>query len=197
MAVDGTHATWWNKAVAMASTVGNFVVAINLANRAIDVCCLFKVDTELCMPRVCARQTHRDNAVAVFPSDYFKKAVTIPMLDELCGHLEAEFEKHQQIVAKGLSLIPENIAAHPEKSKLAALAFAEQCQDDFLDGHSLATFSAELNRWCNNAVTSSEKGLKFPSLLVASLALVKSSLSPCIERLLSVIAILTCHAMLL
>ena len=91
---------------------------------------------------------------------------------------------------KELSLIPENIAAHPEKSKLAALAFAEQCQDDLPDGHSLATYSAELNRWCDNAVTSSEKGLKLPSSLVASVALAKSSLSPCIERLLSVIAVL-------
>ncbi|XP_062510456.1 uncharacterized protein LOC134186492 [Corticium candelabrum] len=135
MAVDGTHANWWDKAVAMVSTV----------------------DTEPSMPRVCARQTHRDNAFAVSPSDYFKKAVTILMLDELCGHLDAKFEKHQQIVVKGLSLIPENIAAHPEKSRLAALAFAEQCQDDLLNGHSLATFSAELNRWCDNAVTSSEK----------------------------------------
>ena len=101
MAVDGTHANWWDKAVAMASMVGNFVVAIKLANRGIDVCCLFKVDTEPSMPRVCARQTHRDNAVAVSSSDYFKKAVTVPMLDELCGRLDAKFEKHQQIVVKG------------------------------------------------------------------------------------------------
>jgi hypothetical protein len=146
MAVDGTRANWWDKAVAMASAVGNFVVAIKLANHGIDVCCLFNVDTEPSMPRVCARRTHRDKAVAVSPSDYFKKAVTIPMLDELCGRLDAKFEKHRQIVVKGLSLIPENIAAHPEKSKSAALAFAEQFQDDLPDGRSLATFSAEVNR---------------------------------------------------
>ena len=91
-AVDGTHANWWDKAVAMASTVGNFAVAIKLANRGIDVCCIFKVDIEPSVPRVCARHTHRDNAVAVSPSDYFKKAVTSPMLDELCGHSDAKFE---------------------------------------------------------------------------------------------------------
>jgi hypothetical protein len=67
MAVDGTHANWWDKEVAMASTVGNFVVAIKLANHGIDVCCLLKVNTEPSMPRVCARQTHRDNAIAVSP----------------------------------------------------------------------------------------------------------------------------------
>jgi hypothetical protein len=39
-------------------------------------------------------------------------------------------------------------------------------------------------------VTISEEGFKLPSSLVAFVALAKSSLSPCIERLLGVIAVL-------
>ena len=45
-----------------------------------------KVGEEPRIPRKCARQIQRNNVPATTPSEYYKRAISIPMLD----HLESE-----------------------------------------------------------------------------------------------------------
>ena len=51
-----------------------------------------EVGVEETMPRLCNRQTRRDNHDCVDPKDYFKKTVLIPFLD----HVLMEMEERQQ-----------------------------------------------------------------------------------------------------
>lgn len=54
--VDEYHEKWFIEAVDMAKSV----------------------DVQPAMPRICSRQTQRDNAPSSIPSEYFKRNVTIP-----------------------------------------------------------------------------------------------------------------------
>ena len=39
------------------------------------------IGVELCIPRLCGRQQHRDNVPARKPDEYYKGNLTIPLLD--------------------------------------------------------------------------------------------------------------------
>ena len=55
------HSQWYEKAVALAA----------------------KVNVKESKPRIASMQKNRDNPPSETPSEYFKKAITIPMLDHL------------------------------------------------------------------------------------------------------------------
>lgn len=42
-------------------------------------------------PGIAARQVHRENIPAISPSEYFKRAVTIPFLDEIVNQVKSRF----------------------------------------------------------------------------------------------------------
>jgi len=56
-----------------------------------------------CMPRMCGRQTLRDN---VTPDSYFKRSLTSAFLDHLSAEIETRFSDTAKKAAKGLNLIP-------------------------------------------------------------------------------------------
>ncbi|XP_065197012.1 52 kDa repressor of the inhibitor of the protein kinase-like [Sycon ciliatum] len=139
-------------------------------------------------PRTCGRQQHRANAPAATPQQYYERTLTIPMLDELSGHMESKFSKHQRTAGMGLSLLPASIVKSPATCKVAALAFATEYESDLPGDQSLSSFSAELDRWIALASTTAQADL--PSSVPDALLLAQSTLSPCILRLLSIVAVL-------
>jgi hypothetical protein len=54
------------------------------------------------IPRRCGRQRDRNNV----PAEYYKRSITIPFLDHLLSQLQSRFSSDQQLVARGLSLVP-------------------------------------------------------------------------------------------
>ena len=58
------------------------------------------------VPRRCGRQRGRDNVPAEEPAEYYKRSITIPFLDHLVTQLQSRFSNDQQLVARGLSLVP-------------------------------------------------------------------------------------------
>ena len=151
-------------------------------------CCCLQVSTNASMPRTCARQSHRANTPAVTPCEYYKKSLSIPILDELSGHMDSKFSKHQQVAAMGLSLLPQAIQNSPDTSKATAMSFAKEYQDDLPPGQSLTTFSAELDRWIDRATATPAESL--PTTITESIRLANTTLSPCIHQLLCVVAVL-------
>ena len=56
---------------------------------------LSEVGIEPSVPRRCGRQTQRSNVPADTPSEYFRRTISIPVLDHLFCELRSRFGKHQ------------------------------------------------------------------------------------------------------
>ena len=138
------------------------------------------------MPRICRRQTMRANVPADSPLEYFRKAVTFPLLDELAGQFATRFSKHQQVAASGLSLLPPSFRQSPEDSVTAVLNFARQHRHDLPEGQNMSTLEAELARW--QTVVSQLEESKVPTSLNDALLFAVNGLFPSITRLLQLLA---------
>ena len=82
--VDKYHATWFSESTVMAEKVGE----------------------EPRIPRRCARQIQRNNVPATTPSEYYKRAISIPRLDHLESEINSRFTELQSTAAKGMSIVP-------------------------------------------------------------------------------------------
>ena len=82
--VDTHHNKWFETVSKMCSSVG----------------------TTPSMPRTCGRQCHRTNTPASTPSEYFKRTITIPILDHFLVELDRRFSSHHQTAIQGLYLVP-------------------------------------------------------------------------------------------
>ena len=65
-----------------------------------------KVGEEPRIPRRCARRIQRNNVPATTPSEYYKRAISIPMLDHLESEINSRFAELQSTAAKGMSIVP-------------------------------------------------------------------------------------------
>ena len=81
--VDKHHATWFSESTVMAKKVGE----------------------EPRIPRRCARQIQRNNVPATTPSEYYKRAISIPMLDHLVKREFISLSELQSTAAKALSIV--------------------------------------------------------------------------------------------
>ena len=65
-----------------------------------------KVGEEPRIPRKCARQIQRNNVPVTTPSEYYKRAISIPMLDHLESEINSRFTELQNTATKGMSIVP-------------------------------------------------------------------------------------------
>ena len=64
------------------------------------------IGVELCIPRLCGRQQHRDSVPAGTPHEYYKRNLTIPLLDHVLVEMKSRFSIHHQNATCGLGFIP-------------------------------------------------------------------------------------------
>ena len=64
-----------------------------------------KVATTLSMPRICGRQHHRASLPASNPSEYFRRTITVPILNHLLSELDKRFSPHKKNAFQGLYLV--------------------------------------------------------------------------------------------
>ena len=81
--VDHYHDTWYDEAVALAQ----------------------EIEVQEQMPRHARHQSHRDNPPALSASEYFKRSITIPLIDHLISDLNARFDVTNINVYYGLSIV--------------------------------------------------------------------------------------------
>ena len=96
-------------------------------------------------PRRCKIQIYRDNCPAESPSEYYKRTITIPMLDHLSAETNERFSKHNCKILKGLYIIPsvfKNCSGVSWKDEF--LEFAEAYQEDLPSYRYIAT---EIEMW--------------------------------------------------
>ena len=67
---------------------------------------LSEVGIEPSVPRRCGRQTQWSNVPADTPSEYFRRTISIPVLDHLLCELRSRFGKHQRRALLGFSIVP-------------------------------------------------------------------------------------------
>lgn len=83
------------------------------------------VDVELALPRRCGRQQHRSNMPGDTPSAYYRRQVSIPLLDHMLTEIDRRFGPHQKVALQGLCLVPSvmlTMSAEDAKTKAASLA---------------------------------------------------------------------------
>ena len=64
------------------------------------------IRVELCIPRLCGRQQHRDNVPSGTPDEYYKPNLGIPLLDHVLMEMKSRFSIHQQSATHGLCVVP-------------------------------------------------------------------------------------------
>ena len=75
----------------------------------VEIAC--KVGIEECKPRTSKLQRNRNNIPSESVSDYFKKVVTIPLLDHLTVEIERRFDHGSISVYSGLVIIPSKMVS--------------------------------------------------------------------------------------
>ena len=102
--------------VAAVSEIDNVIAALQEVRENIDTChaqwfstiteMLSEVGMEPSVPRRCGRQTQWSNVPADTPSEYFRRTISIPVLDHLLSELKSRFGSHQRTALLGLSIVP-------------------------------------------------------------------------------------------
>lgn len=123
--VDFHHDAWYEKAVVLAT----------------------QLDIQPAVPRMCARQTNRNNVPATSVSSYFKRAITIPILDTMDQELHTRFPdntRHSVLLLMPSCVIDESIDVIGWKELiLEALSFYND------DLPTPAALDMELTIWYN------------------------------------------------
>ena len=91
--IDFYHDQWYQQAVSLAGKVG----------------------IEEWMPRTVGWQTTRNNHPASDVSEYYKRAITIPVIDHLNSALQARFDVNSVQVYNGLSIVPTKLISLANK----------------------------------------------------------------------------------
>ena len=164
--IDERHAAWWEEAVATAAGV----------------------NVEPSMPRTCGRQQGRSNTPATSPKEYFRRTVSVPLLDELLGQFDTRFGPLQLKICKGMSLLPSIAALNSAQAKADIMNFAAANEEDLPHGYSLRTMDAEVDNWLNIATSSAAEQL--PTSLVEAAEFAHNSLCRGVSILLLILATL-------
>ena len=94
------------------------------------------------VPRVVGRQQHRSNVEAGTPKDYYRTALTIPLLDHLISEMDTYFDTNNAAVMSSIPcLLPALLVSREGNPVQAAL----QCYVHYLP--SPQVFDMELFHW--------------------------------------------------
>ena len=134
------------------------------------------------VPRTCSWQRQRQNVPASSPSEYYRRALTIPILDELIGQMKTRFSNHHTLAMKAMYLVPALDCRNPIEGNAKVLDFAREYVDDLPPGQSLQTLAAELEHW--HLLLQELSSDELPSTTQEALRFAVDKLCPCITRLL-------------
>ena len=153
--IDDYHGIWYGK-------------ALNLAA---------KINVEVSLPRICSRHVPASDA-----SEYYKRTLTIPVLDYLISDLEARFEVSSVNAYYGLSIVPTQMLSLIEKSgvfswKQTFMKFSNVYEDDLPNPLGLDELELWKAYWVGfegthpSSVASTLKAISFDSFANIKIAL--------------------------
>lgn len=148
-----------------------------------DMAHVFNTDIEV--PRLCKKQTLRENHPGDTPKDYFRVSIAVPFLEHLVEQMKDRF-KNAQLAQDAMKLIPANILQQGPCFSVDAGQLVEIWGDDIPDR---AGLGAELHRWNTKWRNYNEPGA-LPSTLVKTLKVCNSDMFPNIHVFLRVLCTL-------
>ena len=83
------------------------------------------IGVELCIPRLCGRQQHRDNVPAETPDEYYKRYLTILLLYHVLMEMKSRFSIHQQSATYDLCFVPATMVLMEQAEALHKLTSVE------------------------------------------------------------------------
>lgn len=141
-----------------------------------------KADIEPTMPRVVGRQQHRSNVEAETPKDYYKRALTIPLLDHLISEMDTYFDPNNDAVMSSLlCVLPALLVSREGNPVQAALQYYED------DLPSPQVFDVELFRWRRKWLSADQD---LPSSAIQALEECDKEFFPNIHTLLRILCTL-------
>jgi len=132
----------------------------------------------LAIPRICGRQTQRQNVPAESPLIYYRRAVFVPLLDHLIEELGSRFSVMAQRAVQVLCLLPHNLST---MTPAKAQSLMEVYENDL---PSPQTFHQELKMWTSKWQLAKASGGVVPGSLTTTLDVVNPIAFPNIYRLL-------------
>ena len=148
-----------------------------------------KVGGKVERPRVCATQRNRQNYAVASPEEYYRCAVTIPMLDHMLVEINNRFSFRQMQAVKGFGIIPSIICRSKlieRKKRLSDIVdFVSTFQSDLLD---IVTVEAQLDLWRKYWEKADRE--KLPKCISTTLRQIDSKVFPAIHSMLRVLGTL-------
>jgi len=166
--IDDIHSDWFRDVETMCETAG----------------------VEASIPRRCGRQQHRQNMPATTPTDYYRRTISVPVVDHMLKEFEDRFTSLHKKALEGLVLIPSALVSMPEEE--AQRKFVEVCNLYRVDMPSPVTANAEFHCWTVKwAQQHNEHGASsLPIHPAAALKHAKKQVFPNIHALLTVLCVL-------
>ncbi|XP_065668089.1 52 kDa repressor of the inhibitor of the protein kinase-like [Hydra vulgaris] len=121
-------------------------------NNCYEAACLLlsKAEIFVLKPRTCSIQKNRFNVPSESVSEYFKRAVTIPLIDHISTSISTRFKSETVAAYKGLSIIPFNIISFLKRPK-TQLCWRKQFEifcDFYIDDFpNISALNGELVLW--------------------------------------------------
>ena len=166
--IDDHHQRWYDEAVRLAATI----------------------DVKPSTKRTCFFQRNRDNTPADNTCEYYRRSITIPVLNEMIEDLRRRFTPENLVFIGGFYCIPQLMNKCAGEWKAKVLTFMKAYRDDMPNYDSC---QAELDCWTTFWMTHFEGDL--PDTLDKTLQYTKSSMYPNIHTvllLLGTIPVTTC-----
>ena len=108
-----------------------------------DMCS--KVGTTPSIPRICGYQHHRPNTPASTPFEYFRRTITVPILDYLLAELNRRFTSHQITALQGLYLVP-SVLVTKDLSSVSKMIM-ETGEFYAVDLPNVSSLKSEIHNW--------------------------------------------------
>ena len=105
-----------------------------------------KVGIDECMPRISRQQQHRTNVPCSNPSEYYKRALTIPSLDHLITEIDGRFHHDSaSTVCQVMLILPSTLAESEEVVTPAMISDLIHMYEDYLPAP--GSIGTELHCW--------------------------------------------------
>ena len=146
---------------------------------------------EFCIPRLCRRQQHRDNIPAETPDKYYKRNISIPLLDHVLAELKFRFSSHQRSAMFGLCFVPASMVFLKQEEAMQKLEPVISLYKDDLPYPE--TVWSELHCWFvkwHKELLRSADPISFPKSLSIAIAHASEQLFLNVKTLLTILCIL-------
>lgn len=143
------------------------------------------------LPRTVGQQQHRNNIPATTESEYYKRTLTIPMLDHLIAEMKERFQFDTSCILNQVRLLlPSELVKSTESTTLTQKDIPDLIRLYGDDIPSVPSLDSELHCWQTKWRSTAAEGVVLPSNPVKTLTIINGDFYPNIQKLFQIICTL-------